>query len=366
MATLEVLEHNTVYRNPIPNKVSEYVAFPSICALPDDTLLCLCRHGSARESDDSLAKVHRSTDGGRTWECVGPLPDLPGADGGASRAGGGFGLTADGEVLAWAGFPRGDNERIVYYARSRDGVQWSDPTRFDSGDFPVFHLCMNLATLPDGTLVLPGEAPGGSSPQVPEEHWAGLISRSTDGGRLWDAVQTAHVAKNPFYMDLRVTPLVDGRVLGVYWTHDMEKEVGLNVHTTVSEDAGRTWTAPRDAGFWGQVTDVCGLQSGRVVAITNHRRTPLGIRALLSEDGGVTFDEAGHLELWGLDPAKTRSAPVLAPKRDVVEGVMQAYHHFTFGTPSVTQLSDGTIVAAFYVTEESVTYVRCCRLIERD
>lgn len=370
MAHLEVLEHSTIYRNPVANKVSEYVAFPAICALPDETLLCLCHHGSARESDDATVKVHRSTDGGRSWECTGPLPSLPGKDGGPPRVAGGFGVTKEGEVLAWAGCGRGDDddddEGTIYSVRSRDGARWQEPTAFDVGAYPAFYLCMNLATLPDSTLVLPGEAPGGKAPSVPEDHWAGLVSRSTDGGRTWEPVQAAHISKNPFYMDLRVTTLADGRVLGVYWTHDMEKDCGLNVHTTHSDDAGRTWSEPRDAGFWGQVTDVCGLQSGRVIAVTNHRREPLGIRAVLSEDGGVTFDETNHLELWGVEPARVRSAPVLAPKRDVIENVMHSYHHFTFGTPSVTQLADGTIAVAFYVTEESVTYVRCCLLAERE
>lgn len=366
MAHLEVLDHSTIYRNRIPNKVSEYVAFPAICALPDDTLLCLCRHGSARESEDSLGTVHRSTDGGLTWDRKGPLPNLSGSDGGPPRTSGGFGVTQDGDVLAWAACQTGDDERTIYFVRSRDGIQWKDPAVLDIAPYPVFYLSMNLATLPDGTLVLAGEAPGGMSPVIPEDHWAGLVTRSTDGGRTWDAVQAAHLSQNPFYLDLRITALADGRLLGVYWTHDMEQDQGLNVHSTFSDDAGRTWTEPRDAGFWGQVTDVCSLQSGRVIAVTNHRRDPLGIRAVLSDDGGANFDEGNHLELWGIAPAQVRSAPVLAPRRDLVENVMHSYHHFTFGTPSVTQLSDGTIVVAFYVTEESVTYVRCCRLVERD
>lgn len=366
MPNLEVLDHSTIYRNSCPNTVSEYVAFPSVCALKNDTLLCLCRHGSARESNDALAKVHRSIDGGRTWQCTGPLPNLPGPDGGAPRSPGGFGVTQEGDVIAWAACETGDDERTIYSVRSQDGIQWSDFALFEIAPYPVFYLCMNLARLPDGTLVIPGEAPGGRCPEVPSDHWAGLVSRSTDDGRTWESVRSAHVSKNPFYMDLRLTALNDGRILGVYWTHDMEKDIGLNVHTTFSEDAGRTWTEPQDAGFWGQVTDVCELQSGRVIAVTNHRRDPLGIRAILSEDGGQSFDEANHMELWGVVPAQVRSAPVLAPKRDVVDNVMHSYHHFTFGTPSVTQLSDGTIIAAFYVTEESVTYVRCCRLKERD
>ena len=60
MASLAILGHSTVYRNPHPNRSSEYVAFPAIQALPDDVLLCMCRHGSARESDDGLGAL-------RTW-----------------------------------------------------------------------------------------------------------------------------------------------------------------------------------------------------------------------------------------------------------------------------------------------------------
>jgi len=152
----------------------------------------------------------------------------------------------------------------------------------------------------------------------------------------------------------------------VYWTHDMERDRGVNVHTTWSSDGGETWTQPRDAGFWGQVTAAASLRSGRVVAITNHRRKPLGIRALLSEDGGGHFIEKNHVEIWGIEPARVRSAPALSKQRDVVENLLDSYHFFTFGTPSVTQLSDGTIAAAFYVTEEHVTYVRCCCMKEID
>ena len=36
MASLEVTGHCTIYRNPHPNRISEYVAFPAIQALPDD------------------------------------------------------------------------------------------------------------------------------------------------------------------------------------------------------------------------------------------------------------------------------------------------------------------------------------------
>ena len=170
------------------------------------------------------------------------------------------------------------------------------------------------------------------------------------------------MSANPYYFDMRITSLADGQWLAACWTHDMVTDRGLNVHSAVSSDRGSAWGQPMDAGFWGQLTEPCTLADGRVLAVTNHRRQPMGIRALISEGDGTTFDESSHVELWGVDPARIRSAPVLAPKRDRVENALESYHHFTFGTPSIAQLPDGTVVVAFYVTEELITYVRCCRL----
>ena len=99
MASLEILGHSTVYRNPHPNRSSEYVAFPAIQALPDDVLLCMCRHGSARESDDGLVRIQRSTDGGVNWDPAGELPEPAGA-GDGSRLPGGFGVTPGGDAFS--------------------------------------------------------------------------------------------------------------------------------------------------------------------------------------------------------------------------------------------------------------------------
>ena len=73
MAVLDILDHRVVHINAEPHRVSEYVALPYVVALADDTLLCACRHGTARESADGIVKLHRSTDGGMTWQCTGVL-----------------------------------------------------------------------------------------------------------------------------------------------------------------------------------------------------------------------------------------------------------------------------------------------------
>ena len=78
----------------------------------------------------------------------------------------------------------------------------------------------------------------------------------------------------------------------------------------------------------------------------------------------MAFDESKYVEIWGIGPAQIRSAPSLASNQNAVENVLDSCRYFTFGTPSITQLSDDTIVVAYYVTEESIVYVRCCRMIE--
>ena len=366
MARLEVLGHHTIYRNPHPNLASEYVAFPSIQALPDDTLLCMCRHGSARESSDGEVVIHRSRDRGETWDRAGQLPE-PEEAGEGVRLPGGFGIAADGEVVACVRYPAGTGDGQLM-ARSRDGGDtWSPLQAVDSRPFERMGPGGNLAALPDGSMIAAGEwGEDRRGDRLPD--WAATVTRSRDGGRSWEPWRRIQGPGKDglYFFDLRLAGLSGDRLLAAYWTHDLERDAGVNVHTSRSEDAGETWSEPADAGFWGQVTDVLGLRSGRVIAVTNHRREPLGVRALLSENGGASFDEPGHLELWGIEPARVRSAPVLAMRRDTVAGVLHAYHHFTFGTPSVTQLSDGAIAVAFYVTEEQVTYVRCCRLQERE
>ncbi len=364
MATLEVLGHSPIYRNLHPNLASEYVAFPAIQALPNDTLLCMCRHGTARESNDGVVVIHRSTDGGVSWERAGDLPEPQNVAEGM-RLPGGFGITADGETLACARYPGSESEGQMV-GRSRDGgSSWSALERIDSTPFDHLGPGGNLVTLTDGTMIAAGEWGGNPDDEKPD--WAATMTKSVDGGHTWEPWRRIQGPGDDglYFFDLRLTRLPDDTLVAAYWTHDMNEDVGVNVHTARSTDGGDTWSEPGDAGFWGQVTDVHGLQSGRVIAVTNHRREPLGVRAALSEDGGVSFDEGNCVELWGVEPARVRNAPILTKRRDLVENVLDSYHHFTFGTPSVTQLSDGTIVVAFYVTEEYVTYVRCCRLKEK-
>ena len=364
MAVIDILDHSVVHINSEPHRTSEYVALPYVVALPDDTLLCACRHGTARESADGIVKIHRSTDGGMTWHCTGVLLKSDEIAAGAQWARG-FAVLPDGEVVVGVKVCGQIEEHGVnFQLRSHDGgMSWSEAEVVDPEPFGAVAGVSEMTGLADGTIIATGEGRGDGD-VAPAGTMVNLISRSADGGRTWDPVLPTLVSKNPFHFDIDITQLANGQLLAAYWTHDMETDCGINVHMSTSSDLGRSWTATRDSGFWGQRTALCALRSGRVLAVTNHRRAPFGIRAHLSGVDGTTFSEPDHVEVWGVEPATIRTAPVLAAKQDVEQEVLTSWHFFTFGTPSIAQLSDGTIVVLYYVTEESVTYVRCCRMRE--
>ena len=73
-----------------------------------------------------------------------------------------------------------------------------------------------------------------------EENWDyAYVEVSADGGLTWEEWRRVHGPQDGIYFfDMRIAGLADGRLLAAYWTHDMEKDQGLNVHTSWSADGG--------------------------------------------------------------------------------------------------------------------------------
>lgn len=71
-----------------------------------------------------------------------------------------------------------------------------------------------------------------------------------------------------------------------------------------SEDAGRTWTEPIKTPIWGSPAHLLKLEDGRILCTYGYRRPPMGVRPVISGDGGETWgisdtvvlrdDSSGH------------------------------------------------------------------------
>ena len=99
------------------------------------------------------------------------------------------------------------------------------------------------------------------------------------------------------------------------------------------------------------MTAPLALPSGTVIAATNYRRHPEGIYLWTSADSGRT---------WGLSPdppvgrteetACGGGGTVGAHGRGGREGVWAELEAFTFGTPDLALLQDGSVLLTYYAT----------------
>ena len=100
---------------------------------------------------------------------------------------------------------------------------------------------------------------------------------------------------------------------------------GWFVYQSESTDGGKTWTEPVQLPIWGHPPYMLKLASGNVVMVLGHRRPPWSIRAVLSRDGGRT---------WDLSTLKTI--------REFKPG------NYDLGYPVATQRPDGRIFCCYY------------------
>jgi hypothetical protein len=95
-----------------------------------------------------------------------------------------------------------------------------------------------------------------------------------------------------------------------------------------SEDGGRTWSFPVVTDIWGRPPHLLPLADGRLVCTYGHQRAPLGVQAVVSADGGETWDVA-H--------------PAIVADDGGSSGL--GFH------PMSLQLPDGSIYTAYYTTD---------------
>lgn len=87
------------------------------------------------------------------------------------------------------------------------------------------------------------------------------------------------------------------------------------------------------------------LPDGRILCSFGYRRDPMGVRAVLSHDGGKTWDIDNLILLRddGGTPSQLRSGTARSGGGDL-------------GYPISTQLSDGSILTVYYITlEDGIT-----------
>ncbi len=330
--------------------------------LADGTVLVTCRLGSDREGPDGHTAVFASSDEGSTWElrylslAEREWDGLPGETRGWYVA-----ELEPGELTAsvlWT--DRSDPERPwvnpdtqgllrmrVYHLRSRDGGRtWPDRRRVDLGRHPGSSNTGPPLALADGVLAQPYEnwkEYDDPEPGVP----AAWLRLSADAGTTW--TEDVLVARDPanarYFWDQRLaTHPDDGRLVNMFWTHDAPAGRDVDVHISWAAPDGREWSDPVGTGLPGQHCQPIAVGGDRLMAVYSHRGGPPGIRAVLSDDFGRTWDRASEVVVWA---SEAGAEPGSDGPRDQADywNDMGAWQ---FGHPRGTLLPSGEVLVVFY------------------
>jgi len=372
---MKVIDRGIVYDATQAPRHRRFCAWTCPAVLADGRLLVIFHSGSAKQAPDENVLIRISADQGRTWQtaCAGldtlVVEGKPGSWHSAKIS-----EIEPGHLLgAFWWLDRSDPSLPMcnpettgtlpcrtFVMDSYDaGHTWVNRREVDFGTFPAVALMGPPLKLANGDIVVYAESWKTYYDASDGRHHA-ILSVSHDGGHTFDPPVV--VANDPdnvlLFWDQRLT--VDprnGRLIGMFWTHDRVAQQDRNAHIAWGSPDGRTWTYPADAGFAGQIPNPLVLPDGRLLAVYVHRHYPPSLRAILSADYGKTWDVEHELVYY--EKQLNREAG-MDQKRD-----MSDYYAdmavWTFGHTEARRLADGTVFVTYYAGDAdslSVCWVR--------
>jgi hypothetical protein len=388
MVSIQALEHFFVYKNPghACNQVS-------VIALQNgETLMGFNEERYPIHADSGQSCLIKSKDGGRTWDpstkqVIWPYTEFGGNWDCA------FAQVSDGTILmhtrvcsfiAPTGIksegdqmlglpPPGMPERLkrqTGYALLKSGDNghtWSEPIPVNTA--PVSSAASgpyacggsgagHIIELPDGGLLMPLAGTLSATGEGGTEPTRCFLLRSDDGGDNWEYWST--VAFDPAgiisFMEPGMTRLKDGRLVCLMRTSHKPRRQD-NMWFTDSDDDGISWSPPRRTSLWGYPADVLQLMDGQVLAVYGYRKEPWGVRGCISGDG-LNWD--GKNEFVIREGGIAKRPKGLRPPTIWDSLIYGQYWHI--GYPTVTQLRDGTVIAAYHEYSDDdppIQYLLC-------
>ena len=345
-------EHVVIYR-----KEGVYAPFPSLRWDPKSHQPYVSFSKKAKRTHYETLGAKRgqmtSRDGGRTWEDVERLP--AGLVGPRPSE---IAKAKDGSLIRI-----GQNWRR-YFPPERRGefegkYRISTPGTYKPGWFAINSGGYVQRSDDDGKTWQKAPIPGLDTYVSCSSPWSTLplsdgrllrafmvLSGPKDSGDVFAALtgdgRTAETARVMGYPDekLRFTEetLVHETSRGAIWMLTRVGGGDDHLWQAVSQDRGRTWRA-RKTGVKGHPpSGLVTLRDGRLVLTYGYRHAPYGIRAVISNDEGLTWD-TDHVIVLRNDGA----------------GV-------DLGYPRSMLLDDGALLTVYYFTDdERVTHIACTR-----
>ncbi len=347
-------EHVTIARDD-----ALYEAFPDLCMLSGERLLCTYRESDYHVGTTSQIMLIESNDRGRTWTNKRPLHFRRSIDE-TKSVWNNPRLTRlpDGRIVALLDMDHSEydgtrkpNSLHCYQSflsfSEDDGETWSDPHLTE-----VEGLCPDrvFAASDDHWLIATthffGRFPGAFRLQV---------AHSFDGGQTWPIAALGAEEDGFQHDEPSILRLPDGRFLMV-----MRENVHTHrpSHYVISEDEGRVWSTPRPTPFFGDRPGGGILQSGRILVTYRNVEPAADEKTMVLGRNPGTWAWRG--DLAGLTGSGGESS-FLELEHD------GCGNHGDFGYSGWVQFDDGEIFCIYHHRDDAPkSYIRGCRFSEDD
>lgn len=247
--------------------------------------------------------------------------------------------------------------RIFVSFSEDEGESWSAPELMTipgvNDPVPLTGPPLRLA---DGTILCQFEINKHDWDSAPWVHKSALVF-SYDQGRTWTEVVKITEVENRYYWDQRPQVLADGRsILNFFWTLDGIRQEYINIHTSLSHDGGKTWSALRDTGIYGQPGQPVDLGDGRIATISIDRTASPVITIRTTSDLGTTFDEPFVVfEKQNLQKQDSKNLSM----NDAWNEMMA----FSVGHPGLVKLNEKEMLAYYYAGDHTdFTFIEFVRI----
>jgi hypothetical protein len=304
-----------------PESFFGYFGWPSITRMADGTLVVVAsglRNGHVCPFGRTV--ICYSYDDGATWTSPRVVNDSPLDD----RDAGALALDGDRLLISWFTSDIRQHSGATYEQMpDKERVErWRQAFRSYTDDAVAQHKGAWVRRSADGgdtwgpSIRLPVNAPHGPirlrsgallyfgkqmfSDELERGHIYALTSH--DDGDTWTAQGSVPLYDGTGpdnYHEPHVAELPDGRLIGLIRLQNMRgsdvslESLGLthfSMVQTESTDGGQTWTPVEPLNFHGSPPHLLVHSSGALVNVYGYRLEPYGERAMISRDGGRSWD----------------------------------------------------------------------------
>jgi hypothetical protein len=327
-------------------------------------LICTFVAQTATGGNDFKPMITRSKDGGLTWSeakviwpeiqehqsIFGSISASPTGD--LAFYGMRTPIAHPGEK-AWSEVSSGLKQNELVLTRSGDdGVTWSPftviPMPIPGSAEAAGAMCLTRA----GDLVCCYAPYNTFDPQLKVEKNQVICLTSRDRGRTWQhSAMLRFPEPDSLGAESWVIEMSDGRLLGTGW--HIRGDLPQTNKYALSTDAGASWSPTMSTGILGQSTALAPLPDGRALFVYNQRKHgEVGVWLALVRPSESDFGIAINQCVWAAAIASRGGAT--ADFKD--------WTSFAFGEPSVTPLSDGTILITLWAMQPSGHGIRYVKL----